>query len=272
MLGPNTRDATSCAGNRSSSAITIPSLPLELLLLITESLPISAIVSLKLTSKHLHHAIAVSNAYHGKDASHALPHCEQKALRRNLNEAADLATGRRRCLLCNCLLYLRFFPNDGATCTLHDGRYMSTTLPPSLDEWTKSRLDDLAGSVKEPYWVSIKRQLCVHTGRVVHWDVPACECACDSCAHVTVLCHLRVSDSSMRPTRWCLKFSDGLGRVLEYDKELGESPFRQQPCGEASGWRAVPGEALACSRTVPVVALEVAEAIARTHTVGTPLI
>ncbi len=220
-----------------------------------------------LASKHLFHATPLPKAYHAKPALHALPLCEQKAIRRNLNEAADLATGRRRCLLCNCLLYLRFFPNDGATCDLHSGRYMSTSLPSGLDASTKARLERLAGFAKEAYWVAISRPLCVHSNQVGQWDVLACECGCDSCAHVSVVCYIRISDSSVRPLGWWLKSSDGgESRVLEYDARASVSSSRQQSCSEGAGWRTVPGEALVCSRAVPVMAFEVAETIACTHT------
>ncbi|KAK0262958.1 hypothetical protein B0A54_03910 [Friedmanniomyces endolithicus] len=276
MLGPNTQDDTTCTRRRSSSAITISSLPPELLLLITDYLPVSAIVSLKLTSNHLYHATPLPKAYHAKPAFHALPLCEQRALRRNLDEAADLATGRRQCLLCNCLLHLRFFPNDGATCDLHSGRYMSTSLPPGLDAPTKARLERLAGFSQEAYWVAISRQLCIHTGRVVRWDVPACECGCDSCAHVSVVCYIRISHSSLRPSGWWLRSDhDGNCWVQEYDAGAGsEASFRPPTCEQESkpSQLAVLGESPGVSRPIPVVSLQVAEKTAGTRSLDTLLV
>jgi len=266
MLGPGSQDDTSCTEDLTSSAITISWLPPELLLLITEYLPLSTVISLQLTSKHLYQATPLPKAYHAQPAFHALPLCEQKALRRNLNEAADLATGRRRCLLCNCLLHLRFFPNDGAMCDLHDGRHMSTSLPPGLDESTKARLQRLAGCASGSYCLTLERLLCLHTGRVVQWDVPACECGCDSCAHVSVICYLRISNSSLGPSGWWLKSVDGgERRVLEHDKEFGESSVAIADVrGRELRSMQSPGGTLERSRTVPVVPLGVAEKFAGT--------
>lgn len=237
------------------------SLPPELLHVIASYIPISARMSLKLVNKHLCGATPLPADYDGKVAFHQLSLCEKIAIRRSLNERSDLESGRRRCLLCNTPQPLGKFPDDGVTCDWHDRRLMEVSLPASLDEEMRERLLRLSGEANMPYWVRLRRILCVHSRKVVCWEVGDCGCRCGSCPHAEVDCCVRIAAAEDVPSTWEIELLEGRGRhVRETYGPAGVSARAGIDRTPSDGGPAVPGEArLGLVRSLRVVALEEAE-------------
>lgn len=203
----------------------LASLPRELLLEITHYLPVSAMISLKLVSKELYHTTILPLDYQGKDAFYKLSFCERNAIRRNLNERRDIKDGRRRCLLCNCLQPAYVFTGNGATCDFHDKRFMSIRFPPGLESVLCRRLVRLACGTKT-CWVAIKRRLCVHTRKIVQWEVGQCRCDCESCPHVGVSCYVRVASQLDTPSTWHLAHDENGRRSIKETYEVAGKQVR----------------------------------------------
>lgn len=175
-------------------------LPNEILLEIARYLPVSALVSLKLTSRRLYYAIPIPLKFRFGESSM----CERLAIRRNLNERKDLRDKRRRCLGCNTLQSTNHFRHQSRICTWEDGLLMALAVPPYVEDPTRRRLRILAKRIKQPRWIAISRVLCTHNRDISSWSVPACNCRCESCAHVEVTCYVRVARKLVIPASWRL--------------------------------------------------------------------
>jgi len=208
---------------------TLSSLPPELLLKIAFYLPLSALISLKLTNKYTNSMTPSPPADYcfGK-----LSRCEQRAVQRYIGERVELTSGRQRCLLCNTLQDLRFFDDASPqVCTLQRGRFMA--LSPEevgLDAWfveqVASRIGDEFGG-GGAYWVAIPGVLCLHTHVTWVWTGTPCSCGCGDCAHAQVTCFVRMSRGCDAPRTWDV-VRDGSGQAWMSEEYALESEARSQ--------------------------------------------
>lgn len=178
----------------------------ELLREIMSYLPGSARISTKLVNRQLLHGIAIPPSYRFSGASQ----CERHAILRYIYEYRDVETSRRRCALCFCLRSLLFFRDGGLVCTFEDGRVMKIGIPACMESPTKERLRGLEDRAERPYWVALPRLMCTHySTRVIQWNGLDCNCNCDSCAHVQVMCYIRISRGRELPTKFEISNMDG---------------------------------------------------------------
>jgi len=161
-------------------------LPTEIIQQIANYVPVSGLISLKLASRRLLVQLPSPPQGYIKTASS----CEVKAIRRYLGERVEAAGGRRKCILCDGLMPIAFFPDPGLpVCKWHDGWFsrsiasLSAVVCPD-----RGRADTMVGGS------GIESVLCGHCKVIRGWDAECCNCNamgdCGSCGLWTVTCHL----------------------------------------------------------------------------------
>ena len=190
------QDRTKWSGSQVQAALS--QLPSELIREISNYLPPSARIALKLTNRHLYLKVPIPDNYD----LHGLHLCEKNAVRRVINEHKYSQTSRRWCLICKTLQPLRNFRDDTAICCQHDARFQRLGLPRGLDDATRERLLELARRVRKTCWVEVSRRMCMHCHTMQTWDARRCWCRCDSCGLVGVNCLVRLSRRWFTPNRW----------------------------------------------------------------------
>ena len=165
-------------------------LPVELLYQIVDLLPISSLVSLKLTGRRLFVQLPSPPTYYIKTA----PSCERRAIRRYISEAAEAAGGRRKCILCNGLMPLTFFRSAALpVCKWHDGWFCRS--PDTIPIMKGPRIDQTGCGLQ---YSTTTKILCAHCKVVRSWDGGQCPCqkgdGCESCGSWVVPCFLRSWD------------------------------------------------------------------------------
>lgn len=183
-------------GTHLTAASRITSLPLELLWEVASYLPVSGHIALKLSCRSLLLSIPEPPRDWNKNASR----CERKAHRRHINEARDLADGKRRCVNCDLVTYSGRFPTSAPLCKWHEPRFMSNSIPGNLDTGIRANLKDVARASTGPSWVALERLYCAHSREIIGWHEADCNCDCDSCGHFPVPCFVRIP--SKRDTRY----------------------------------------------------------------------
>lgn len=166
---------------------TLHSLPTEIIQQIASYVPVSTLVSLKLTSRRLLLQLPTPPRGYTKTASS----CEIKAIRRYIGERAEAAGGRRKCILCDGLMPIAFFRDPGLpVCKWHDEWFIK-----SVASLSAIACPDLRFSRVVSGDLDIDRVLCGHCKMIRGWDAECCNCKatgdCESCGIWAVSCHLR---------------------------------------------------------------------------------
>lgn len=160
------------------------SLPTEIIQHVSDYLPVSALVSLKLASKTIFVKLRSRTQGYIKTASS----CEVKAIRRFVSERQIALGGRRKCILCDGLMPVTFFHDASLpVCKWHQGWFNRSVSGLSAVASSDMRpVDIFSGSV------GIDRVLCGHCKTIRGWDVAHCSCkthdGCESCGTWGVTC------------------------------------------------------------------------------------
>lgn len=174
---------------------SLEALPTELLFLVTNHLPNSALLSLRLSSKHLYLRLPSLPSIHSKSHSH----CESQALNRVITERALLALNQRRCILCNGVQSTDFFIGSTPICQWHKGWFLYRCIPAEILPAIQAELQEeskIWGDPERQKWIAVKRMYCAHERNILGWHVGECCCGCDSCGWWQVTCYIRVSPGS----------------------------------------------------------------------------
>jgi hypothetical protein len=170
-----------------SRQINLATIPTELIQQIATYIPISGLVSLKLTSKQLFFQLPSPPQDYIKTASD----CEKRAIRRYVAERCEGAGGRRKCILCNGMMPTDFYGGRVApVCKWHEGWFervlVVAALPGRYGDDTLERQRRV-------------RTLCGHCKQIRGWDVERCSCevggGCDSCGSWEVECRVRLIEA-----------------------------------------------------------------------------
>lgn len=181
-------------------ALTLITLPFELILHISTYLQPSSHLALHLTSRILHHILP----YQACKESRSRSTCEHIALARVQEEYQLLKGKKRRCIICSAVQSLDFFRGPSPICKWHDGWLMSPMIPEFLDPFPMNQIERQPDAVP-PFWMAIPRKYCMHCREVLGWHLRDCACRCDSCGDLEVECYVRVSSSDNRPISWRLE-------------------------------------------------------------------
>jgi hypothetical protein len=186
-------------------------LPVELLLAVVDYLPVSSIISLKLTSRHLYEWLPTPS----KATVARLSQCERIALERYVSEAAHLLLHQRRCIICGGVQAFDFFRDVAPICKWHDGWFMAASHRPLVLEPSIRRRIRKLELENSSCWVTIERSYCVHRREVLGWFMKDCNCECNACGHFLVRCHIRVSQDRDGLRGWQLVESADQTVIIE---------------------------------------------------------
>ena len=171
-------------------------LPVELLQLIHTYLPLPSRLSLRHVCRDLYNALPTLQPPTHAPATTMSLTCEQKALRRNNEEAELLRRGQKQCITCGTPEDLQYFRwPDVAICAEHDGFFTATAMPAGLEPALQDRLRNFQrANPGVECWVAIPRTYCVHDKDVLGWHVQSCTCrgGCQVCGLARVTCFARV--------------------------------------------------------------------------------
>ena len=207
-------------------------LPDELLIYISDLLPLASQISLQHICRHLSIAISLPS---GKATGPT--RCEGQEIHRCSEQNAASQPDKRHCYICLALQPTKRFRSDKVPiCNWHDGWFLQATLPKHADRTTRSRLAKLPQTPER--WVALRRTFCAHTRTVIGWLDEQCECPSD-CEHFDVMCYARIP--ARRSTGLVLDLVDQGGRLEVSEKQ---NSYRGP---ERGTWR------------LPVVALKDAE-------------
>lgn len=181
-------------------ALTLITLPFELILQISTYLQPSSHLALHLTSRILHQILP----YPDCEESLSRSTCEYIAFSRVWEDHQLWKGGQRRCIICSAIQSLDFFRGQSPICKWHDGWLMSSVIPEFFDPFPMNKTERQPDAVP-PYWVAIPRKYCMHCREVLGWHLRDCACRCDSCGDLEVDCYVRVSSSGNRPISWRLE-------------------------------------------------------------------
>lgn len=162
-------------------------LPNELIQQVGTYLPISGLVSLKLTTRQLYFQLPSPPQDYIKTA----PECEKRAIRRYVAERCDKLGGRRKCILCNGIMPVDLY--DGRAepvCMWHQGWFERVIVVGKLPERYNDGTVDRQGRT---------RTLCGHCKLIRGWDVEKCACevhgGCESCGSWEVECRIKLVEA-----------------------------------------------------------------------------
>lgn len=170
VSGPDcySNDKQQTRGRTAMFDASLVHLPLELLFEIASYLPASSLASLKLSSRGLFCCLKEPPS----DWLDNARDCDFRAGHRFLHERKDLEQGQRWCLLCRVYQKSYRFRGDPPICSHHQARFLSSEIPPFLEEPLKRRLESLKKAAAHAYWIGFKRTFCAHKreARLKKWQ------------------------------------------------------------------------------------------------------
>ncbi|KAF2204263.1 hypothetical protein GQ43DRAFT_187272 [Delitschia confertaspora ATCC 74209] len=212
---------------------TFLSLPLELILEITDHLPPDGVLSLKFTHSILNSMLSL-HSHVFQRRFQALTKCARVAIRTYLQNPT-VAHTHMRCILCKCVYPVQMFTSAAspacATMSSHaDSSNLAkmvkevVELPERFCAWHVGRLTRIVRTERggRNEWVSEMREICIHCGAVKDWRSTPCECDCGSCGVRVVRTYTRYLDNEWE----CREFvfwregQEG-GKELKNDEEMG---------------------------------------------------
>lgn len=195
----------------------------ELHCMIMEYLPPSSVLALQLTARDLGKRSGFTLASRPRSCYYrTASSCEKGAIRRYLQEAKMLRSGRRYCVVCRQPTTSKHFAAHAPICDSHEARFMDNAVPEVRVKNLSNRIYPEAVQRPKPVWLKVKRVYCSHMSCIFSWspEKNACPCRCDSCGHFSVRGLLRM------PGAVSLKFANEVkdrNHVKEEHAMPGES-------------------------------------------------
>jgi hypothetical protein len=194
--------------------MSLINLPPELILDISDHLPVDAIVALQLTHRKFKKILPVPPRLKNT----TLSDCALLAIRAYLLPT-NPKPSHLRCILCKAVYPLTMFrsssnpaftPNSSVADAHHQTEVVE--LPPRMCSWHVGRLARIihTESSGKNEWVSHMDVMCMHCGAVQRWE--KCDCRCDSCSTRSVRTYTRYLNNE-RECRRFLFWRDGAGKA-----------------------------------------------------------
>jgi hypothetical protein len=184
-------------------AASLVTLPPELILDISDHLPVDAIVALQLTHRKLHETLPIPPRL--KEST--LSKCAHLAIRTYLSPP-DRRHSHLRCILCKAVYPISMFKSSSSPACLPVSFVEAAQdtdvveLPQRMCSWHVSRLARIIhtepGGKNE--WTSHMEDMCIHCGAIQGWE--KCECRCDTCHTRPVRAYTRYLNNA----RECRRF------------------------------------------------------------------
>ncbi|KAH8704576.1 hypothetical protein GQ44DRAFT_716539 [Phaeosphaeriaceae sp. PMI808] len=164
-------------------------LPPELLIIVSDYLPLDGILALKLTHRLLNATLPLPR---NRDMSN----CAYLAIRTYLSRP-EQSSSHRRCILCKKLYPISIFQSSNSpACLLIAPRGVSqqldvVELPQRLCSWHIGRLARVidTGTEGRNEWSTQMDDMCIHCGGIQRWA--KCDCDCSTCAFRSVRTYTR---------------------------------------------------------------------------------
>lgn len=213
-------------------------LPPELLLELSDFLPLDGILALKLTHSILNNTLPVLPRLRNR----TLDPCAQYAIERYRAPPHE-RRHQRRCNLCKKIYPISQFSSSSSPACLplafyQDGpRPEVVELPNSFCAWHVGRLARVVrtdpGGRNE--WVSDMRRMCMHKGCIDGWD--ECRCGCSSCGYKMVRTYTRFvnNQTECKKFQFWRSFADGLSE--DPREKIAGRLFVQEVCVDSDATR-----------------------------------
>ena len=167
-------------------------LPIELLLEVSEYLPVDGILALKLTHRTLNSALPTLSRLRNR----TFDRCARFAIDR-LFASPNKSPSQLRCILCKNIYPVTMFASSSSPACLplafdpDAPRPEVVKIPNGFCAWHVGRLARVIRT--EPggrnEWVSEVKWMCMHSGCIEDWN--DCNCQCTSCGHKKIRTYTR---------------------------------------------------------------------------------
>ncbi|KAF1938305.1 hypothetical protein EJ02DRAFT_425848 [Clathrospora elynae] len=166
--------------------------PPELVLEVTDHLPLDGVLALKLTHSRLDEILALD----ARRWNTTLSDCARLAIRTYLSPSTPKAS-HSRCILCKSVYPISLFKSSSSPACMpimptNDNQHADIVeLPSRVCSWHVGRLARVVRT--EPggrnEWVSHTEEICMHCGDIQAWA--KCYCKCESCSFRVVTTYTR---------------------------------------------------------------------------------